>query len=474
MIILHSHGVGRGVKQTSRLATEEQKSSLERLSTGSRVNHAKDDAARLGVSENLEAASRSKRAAIRNIEDAMSMAQNADGGLETISNTLKQARVLAIQASSETLDATERAYVQEEFAGKVDTINDIANTTKYDTTPLLSYATVDVGLIVDVSQSMNGEITEVKNSIASFVSTLDSANLQAGLGLAEMGPDITDNVTRLADIDDGNFGAELNNLSIFGQVSMDPFASLFQTSGVDDFSGNDDPDAFNWREGTQRKTLVMITDTFRETSVYLTTKNLTAQAMQNAEVEVHTINRPIHNTTYYDTIASLSGGQNHDIGDSSGSGISGALQDIATSLSDDYGVTSIEVQASDKAGADSLIQLDLPVNATATGLGLTTASVATVEEAQTAIGEIDSALDTVSGYRSTIGAATNRLQKALDAETRAKSDIDHAGENITSADIATESAESVRQQTKAQASQAIMAQSARIQRLAIDSLLNDK
>ena len=84
MIILHSHGVGRGLVQSAQNAATEPSKVLERLSTGSRLNHAKDDAARLGVHENLDAATRSKRAAIRNLEDAMSLTQTADGGLATV------------------------------------------------------------------------------------------------------------------------------------------------------------------------------------------------------------------------------------------------------------------------------------------------------------------------------------------------------------------------------------------------------
>jgi flagellin-like hook-associated protein FlgL len=60
----------------------------------------------------------------------------------------------------------------------------------------------------------------------------------------------------------------------------------------------------------------------------------------------------------------------------------------------------------------------------------------------------------------------------LDLETRAKFDIDRGGNQIRNADMASESAETARQQAKSQASQAIMAQSVRIQRQAIDSLLN--
>jgi len=470
MIILHSHGVGRGLVQSAQNAATEPSKVLERLSTGSRLNHAKDDAARLGVHENLDAATRSKRAAIRNLEDAMSLTQTADGGLSGIGETLKRARTLAVQASSETLTDTERAYVQDEFQRAMTGIDDIANTTQYNTMPLLAYATVDVGLIVDVSFSMNGELTEVKSSINNFVTTLSDANLQAGLGLAEMGPDLGDGVNRLSDIAGDEFADELNNLSVQGALDMDPYSSLMQTSGLNDFSGNSDPDAFNWRSGAQRKALVMVTDTFRETFNSTATEASTAQDLSDAEIEVHTINRPVH-ASYYDDVTSSTGGTMNDIGNATGSGIAQAFDDIATSLADEYGVTTLQVQSSDKSGSESLISINLPLNATTSGLGLTTTSVSTVADARNAIGEIDAAIDTVSGFRSTAGATANRIQQALNAETRANEDIKRAQEEIVSADIASETAEAARAQTKAQATQAVLAQSTQLQRTAIDSLL---
>jgi len=475
MIILHSHGVGRGVQAQSNTAADNQTNAMERLSTGSRINHAQEDAARLGLSDNLRAHSMSKRAALRNLQDGLSITQSAEGGLQGISEVLKRARTMAVQASSETLTSTERAYCQNEFARALEDIDDISKLTKYNDIPLLQYATVDVGLLVDVSNSMNGEISQVTAEINNFVATLGAAHLEAGLGLASMGPDIQDGITRLANIADGDFGAELSNLSIQGQLSMDPYAALMQASGASDFPGITDPDAFAWRDGAKQKALVVITDTFRETSLYsgFTGQAATATAMQNEEVEVHTINRPAHNSDY-SPITSASGGSTHDIGDTSGSLVGQALTDIADSLSDEHGITALGVQSSHQSGTASVIEIDLPVNATVGGLGLTASSVATTEDARTAIGEIDDALTTVSGYRSIAAATGNRIQQAIDAETRAKADVDRAGEQIVSADIASETAEAARQQTKTQATQAIMAQSVRLQRLAIDSLLNDK
>src|SRR5271154_7399439 len=77
--------------------------SLERLASGSRINHAGDDAAGLAISENLKAQIRGMRQAKRNALDGTSLMQVSEGGLNEISNMLVRLRELAIQAASDTI-----------------------------------------------------------------------------------------------------------------------------------------------------------------------------------------------------------------------------------------------------------------------------------------------------------------------------------------------------------------------------------
>src|SRR3954470_2449010 len=84
--------------------------SLERLASGSRINHAGDDAAGLAISENLKAQVRGFRQAQRNAEDAVSLLQVSEGGLNEISNILVKLRELGIQAASDTIGDTERQF----------------------------------------------------------------------------------------------------------------------------------------------------------------------------------------------------------------------------------------------------------------------------------------------------------------------------------------------------------------------------
>jgi flagellin len=89
--------------------------SLERLSSGIRINSAGDDAAGLAISEGLTAQIRGMEQAVRNANDGISLVQTAEGGLEEVSSMLQRMRELAVQASNGTFTSTDRSYLQEEF-----------------------------------------------------------------------------------------------------------------------------------------------------------------------------------------------------------------------------------------------------------------------------------------------------------------------------------------------------------------------
>jgi flagellin len=112
--------------------------SLERLASGSRVNHAGDDAAGLAISENLRAQIRGMRQAKRNAQDGVSLIQVSEGGLNEISNMLIRLRELSIQAASDTIGDTERQFADREFQSLKQEIDRIANVTVFNGTPLLN------------------------------------------------------------------------------------------------------------------------------------------------------------------------------------------------------------------------------------------------------------------------------------------------------------------------------------------------
>lgn len=112
--------------------------SLERLSSGYRINRAADDAAGLAISENLRAQIRGLKQANRNAQDGVSMVQVAEGGLAEVSNMLIRMRELAIQAASDTVGDRERTFTDAEFQQLKSEIQRVAEVTEFNGTPLLS------------------------------------------------------------------------------------------------------------------------------------------------------------------------------------------------------------------------------------------------------------------------------------------------------------------------------------------------
>ena len=112
--------------------------SFEKLSSGSRINRAGDDAAGLAISENLQAQIRGMRQAKRNSQDGISLVQVSEGGLNEITNIIVRLRELSVQAASDTIGDTERKFTDREFQSLKDEIDRIANATEFNGTPLLN------------------------------------------------------------------------------------------------------------------------------------------------------------------------------------------------------------------------------------------------------------------------------------------------------------------------------------------------
>jgi flagellin len=116
----------------------DMKTSLERLSTGLRINRASDDAAGLGASENLRTQIKGTAQAMKNAQDGIAAITIAEGSANEISDTLQRMRELAVQSSNDTLTSTERAYTNQEYSQLKSEIDRIAEVTNYNGMKLIS------------------------------------------------------------------------------------------------------------------------------------------------------------------------------------------------------------------------------------------------------------------------------------------------------------------------------------------------
>lgn len=131
---------------------------MERLSTGQRINSAGDDAAGLAIASKMTSQVNGLNQAVRNVNDAISMVQTADGAIVEIESMLQRMRELAVQARSESNSSTDRAALDLEFEALDTGINDIAQNTQWNGVSLLN---TDGGksVVFQVGANANQELT---------------------------------------------------------------------------------------------------------------------------------------------------------------------------------------------------------------------------------------------------------------------------------------------------------------------------
>ena len=150
--------------------------SIGKLSSGMRINSAADDAAGLGISENLKADLRSLGQAQRNANDGVSMSQVAEGSMNEMAGIVTRMRELAVQSANQTLGGTERGYIQTEFSQLRNEVNRISAVTEFNGQKLID-GSASAGLTFQVGmQNTNND--RISMSITKLTtSTLGSTSL---------------------------------------------------------------------------------------------------------------------------------------------------------------------------------------------------------------------------------------------------------------------------------------------------------
>lgn len=159
--------------------------SLEKLSSGQRINRAGDDAAGLAISENLKAQIRGLKQAERNAEDGISLVQIAEGALGEISNIMIRLRELSVQAASDTIGSTERKFLNVEFEQLTSEVDRIANSTEFNRVPLLN----GTGAVFDIQIGTRND--PISDRLTFDASSADVNVAALGLNLASVADKIS-------------------------------------------------------------------------------------------------------------------------------------------------------------------------------------------------------------------------------------------------------------------------------------------
>ncbi len=161
---------------TQRNLTSSQASlniSLQRLSSGLRVNSAKDDAAGLAIAERMNAQVKGMNVAIRNANDAISLAQTAEGALGKVGENLQRMRELAVQASNGTNGLADRTTLNEEYTALAGEVSRVLESTKFNGLSLLNSASPAGGF--DFQVGSNNNVNEKIN--------IATSDITAGTGI---------------------------------------------------------------------------------------------------------------------------------------------------------------------------------------------------------------------------------------------------------------------------------------------------
>ncbi len=242
-LIINSNIASLNSQRNLGISNSQLSKSLERLSSGLRINRAADDAAGLAIATKLGAQVRGLNQAVRNANNAISLVQTAEGGVNTLTNTLQRLRELAVQSSSDDNTATDRAQLTTEANNLITEFTRMANTTEFNTMALLD-------------GTFTGRYFQVGANYAQQVTFSIGDARASGLGgRAEIDSDVTDGVVNAKD---ANFGAgefAINGYNVAATADADDAYSVLEIA-----SG---------RVGTTADTFGNISDAGGSVAVYL-------------------------------------------------------------------------------------------------------------------------------------------------------------------------------------------------------------
>ncbi|MEK9806677.1 MAG: flagellin [Halieaceae bacterium] len=208
---------------------------MERLSTGQRINGAKDDAAGLAISSRMTSQIRGLEVGIRNANDAISMISTADGALVEVTNMLQRMRELALQSANGTTTSSDRDYLNSEYQNLITEIDRIAQNTQWNGGSILNHTTTasstfayQVGanggqtIAVDFGDFNNTGASGVMQSVNSAHGSIAAGTTASAMTTATSAVVAIDSAIASVNSQRATFGAAINQLT----YAVDNLASV--------------------------------------------------------------------------------------------------------------------------------------------------------------------------------------------------------------------------------------------------------
>ncbi|BBO21391.1 MAG: flagellin [Rhodocyclaceae bacterium] len=483
--------------------------SLQRLSSGLRINSAKDDAAGLAIAERFTTQIRGLNQAARNANDGISLSQTAEGALGELTNNLQRIRELAVQAANSTNSSSDRAALDQEVQQRLAEVDRIASQTSFNGQKILDGTfgnatfqvganvgeTISVGLSTSMRYTQIGKTADYVSGSTQYSSALNVGQQGSGVTSAALGAGaMTLAIGTGQAVSIGGSASYTGSATGQGSTSAYAKVAAINSAGLGGLTATADTTVqMNWTDVSTTNTAYTLSvngvNAYSALDTSATGRNLAisgseaAAAMNaissqtgvvatydsaNTRMTLQAVdgrNIAVSQTTTSETATGLGAleGSNNTVNGTTGGTIvnngSMATAVSGTAVTNTYG-GSIRLTAADTitiGGAPA------PVGYTATSLALgasalNSASVTTVANANTTITRVDAALTSVSSLRSTFGAIQNRFESTISNLQATAENLTASRSRIQDTDFAAETASLTRAQILQQAGVAMLAQ----------------
>jgi flagellin len=210
MTVINTNVSALRAQNSSRLASKAQATAMERLSSGKRVNSAKDDAAGMAIATRMEASARGMTQAIRNANDGISLAQTAESAMGSLTNILVRMRELAMQSANGTNGASDRASLQTEITALLSQMGDIAERTEFNGNILLD-GSVTTGFDIQTGTAAGNTVNITIPDLQAAALLVDGIDISTVTG-ATGSLDVLDDAIQTLATERANLGAQQNRL----------------------------------------------------------------------------------------------------------------------------------------------------------------------------------------------------------------------------------------------------------------------
>ncbi len=438
--------------------------SIQRLSTGLRINGAVDDAAGLAISDRLTAQVRGLNQAVRNANDGVSALQTADGSLNEVSNLLQRARELSVQSANDSNSSSDRASLNDEVGSILSELDRLASTVQFNNRKLLD------GTFTNAQFQIGANAYETVSFSIGSVGTADvGAKVLAGGSAA--------NSALTALTSSSTLTVNGVAVTVGAQTTIEGVISAINNSSGDTFATatkNAQTIVVDTAFVAVTSALGNTTLTLNGVAIALTTGNADAVSSFVATINGYSNQTGVVASGTSSVTFTRSSGGTISFSDSSTATVGVSIADTGTRTFNSGFTLSVDLNrtlsVASSATGDLVGFTSTVAATTATAKRINGLSISNVSGANDAIQTIDFGLSQLSRIRGSIGAVQNRFVSAISSLSVASENLSAARSRIQDADVAQETAELTRTQILIQAGVSVLSQANQLPQVALSLL----